>query len=126
MGIKRGPTMPAIAWPSDALTTIPYRLYSDPDQYAQEQERIFKGPTWNYLCLAAEIPEAGDYFVSQVGEIPVVVTRSETGELHGFVNRCAHRGSLLCLKRRGNAKGITCVYHGWSYDLAGNLTGVAF
>jgi anthranilate 1,2-dioxygenase large subunit/terephthalate 1,2-dioxygenase oxygenase component alpha subunit len=32
----------------------------------------------------------------------------------------------LCLNRRGSAKDITCVYHGWSYDLTGNLTGVAF
>src|SRR5262249_30513598 len=27
---------------------------------------------------------------------------------------------------RGTARDIVCVYHNWSYDLAGNLTGVAF
>jgi anthranilate 1,2-dioxygenase large subunit/terephthalate 1,2-dioxygenase oxygenase component alpha subunit len=105
---------------------VPFRLYSDADQYALEQERIFKGPTWNYLCLAVEVPNPGDFLVTSVGETPIVVARTQTGELHAFVNRCAHRGSLLCLKRRGNTDGITCVYHGWSYDLAGNLTGVAF
>jgi phenylpropionate dioxygenase-like ring-hydroxylating dioxygenase large terminal subunit len=115
-----------VAWPSSGLTRVPFRIYSDADQYALEQERIFKGPTWSYLCLAVELPNPGDYLVTSVGEIPVVVARSPTGELNAFVNRCAHRGSLLCLKRRGNADAITCVYHGWSYDLAGNLTGVAF
>jgi anthranilate 1,2-dioxygenase large subunit/terephthalate 1,2-dioxygenase oxygenase component alpha subunit len=73
-----------------------------------------------------DVPNAGDFIVTHVGETPLIVARSETGDLHSFVNRCAHRGSLLCLKRRGNTKNITCVYHGWSYDLAGNLTGVAF
>jgi phenylpropionate dioxygenase-like ring-hydroxylating dioxygenase large terminal subunit len=115
-----------VAWPSSGLTRVPFRIYSDADQYALERERIFKGPTWSYLCLAVELPNPGDYLVTSVGEIPVVVARSRTGELNAFVNRCAHRGSLLCLKRRGNADAITCVYHGWNYDLAGNLTGVAF
>ena len=44
-----------------------------------------------------------------------------------MLNRCAHRGNLVCLKERGHTKdGLTCVYHAWRYDLAGNLTSVAF
>jgi anthranilate 1,2-dioxygenase large subunit/terephthalate 1,2-dioxygenase oxygenase component alpha subunit len=58
--------------------------------------------------------------------MPVVVTRDGEGKLHAFENRCAHRGSLLVLNESGEARDITCVYHNWSYDLAGNLTGVAF
>src|SRR5919198_62933 len=115
-----------VSWPSNSVTAVPFRLYTDADQYVLEQERIFKGPTWNYLCLAVEVANPGDYLVSSVGETAVVVARNQKGELHAFVNRCAHRGSLLCLKRRGKTHGITCVYHGWSYDLDGNLTGVAF
>jgi anthranilate 1,2-dioxygenase large subunit/terephthalate 1,2-dioxygenase oxygenase component alpha subunit len=116
----------AVRWPSDGLTEVPFRLYTDGEQYRQEQERIFKGPVWNFLCLAAELPLPGDFVVSGVGEVSVVVTRDEEGRLNAFVNRCAHRGALLCLKRCGNAREITCVYHSWSYDLRGNLTGVAF
>ncbi len=58
--------------------------------------------------------------------MPVVVTRDKDGKLNAFENRCAHRGSLLVLNERGEAKDIICVYHNWSYDLAGNLTAVAF
>src|SRR6516165_1383304 len=123
---QTGPAVNQVSWPSSDNTLVPFRLHTDADQYALEQERIFKGPTWNYLWLAADVPHPGDYFVSSVGESPVVVTRNEKGGLHAFVNRCAHRGSLLCLQRRGNARSITCVYHGWSYDLEGRLTGVAF
>ena len=56
----------------------------------------------------------------------MVVTRDSSGAINGFVNRCAHRGNLLCFDRRGNTKEISCIYHGWTYDLAGHLTGVAF
>jgi anthranilate 1,2-dioxygenase large subunit/terephthalate 1,2-dioxygenase oxygenase component alpha subunit len=56
----------------------------------------------------------------------VVVTRDKDGKLNAFENRCAHRGSLLVLNESGEARDIVCVYHNWSYDLCGNLTGVAF
>src|SRR5262249_58935614 len=60
------------------------------------------------------------------GAMPGVVTREAGGKLGAFETRCAHRASLLCINERGEARHITCVYHNWSYDLAGNLTGVAF
>jgi anthranilate 1,2-dioxygenase large subunit/terephthalate 1,2-dioxygenase oxygenase component alpha subunit len=113
-------------WPLEGLTRVPYWIYSDADVYAQEQERIFRGPTWSFLCLEAELPGPGTYRTSSLGEMPVVVTRDAGGKLNAFENRCAHRGSLLCLNDSGAAKEIVCVYHNWSYDLAGNLTGVAF
>ncbi len=121
-------SMPAEArhWPAQGLTRVPYWIYSDPDIYAQEQERVFRGPTWNFLCLETELPGPGTYRTSSLGEIPVVVTRDADGKLNAFENRCAHRGSLLCLNERGACKEIVCVYHNWTYDLQGNLTGVAF
>ena len=115
-----------ISWPTNGLSEVPFRLYTDPEQYRLEQERIFKGPCWNYLCLAAEIPSPGDWVATTVGEVAVVVTRGADGAVNAFVNRCAHRGNLLCLTRKGHDKEITCIYHGWSYDLEGHLTGVAF
>jgi len=118
--------MRGVAWPSNGLTEIPFRLYTDPEQYQIEQERIFKGPTWNFLCLAAEIANPGDYVATTVGETSVIVTRDGEGQINAIVNRCAHRGNLLCLERRGNVREINCIYHGWTYDLTGKLTGVAF
>jgi phenylpropionate dioxygenase-like ring-hydroxylating dioxygenase large terminal subunit len=115
-----------IAWPSNALSEVPFRVYTDPEQYRIEQERIFRGPTWSYLCLAAEIPAPGDWVATTVGEVAVIVARGSDGAVNAFVNRCAHRGNLLCLTEKGHGKEITCIYHGWSYDLAGHLTGVAF
>ncbi len=55
------------AWPGDDLTVIPDWVYTDETIYAREVERIFHGPTWNYVALEAEIPSAGDYIRSNVG-----------------------------------------------------------
>ncbi|HET7765763.1 MAG TPA: Rieske 2Fe-2S domain-containing protein [Burkholderiales bacterium] len=122
--------MPAVtesrAWPAEGLARVPYWVYQDEAVYAREQERVYRGATWNFVGLEAELPNAGDFKTTFVGEMPVVVARDEKGALNCFENRCAHRGALLCLKDRGSAKEIACVYHNWTYDLRGNLTGVAF
>jgi anthranilate 1,2-dioxygenase large subunit len=116
----------SVNWPSNALSEVPFRVYTDPEQYALEQERIFKGEAWSYLCLASEIPNPGDWVATTVGEVAIIVGRDDSGAINAFVNKCAHRGNLLCLTNKGHGREITCVYHGWSYDLAGHLTGVAF
>jgi phenylpropionate dioxygenase-like ring-hydroxylating dioxygenase large terminal subunit len=113
-------------WPAEGLTRVPYWVYSDRDIYDEEQARIFRGATWNFLCLEAELPGPNSYRRSNLGAMPVVVTRDKDGKLNAFENRCAHRGSLLVLNESGTARDIICVYHNWSYDLCGNLTAVAF
>jgi anthranilate 1,2-dioxygenase large subunit len=94
--------------------------------YEREQERIFRGPTWSFLGLEAEIPAPGDFKSTYIGDTPVVMTRTEGGALAAWVNRCAHRGAMVCRQLRGNASSHTCVYHQWRYDLEGNLFGVPF
>jgi len=113
-------------WPAEGNTRVPYWVYADSEIYAREQECIFKGASWSFLCLEAELMAPNTWRTSSLGEMPVVVTRDGQGILHAFENRCAHRGALLCLKDRGEDRKIICVYHNWTYDLEGNLTGVAF
>lgn len=113
-------------WPRDDYSHVPYGVYTDPGLYGLEQERVFRGPTWNFLCLEIEIPNAGDYKTVQVGDTPVIVARDEDGAVNAMVNRCAHKGALLCYKPRGNVSELCCIYHNWTFDLRGRLTGVAF
>ena len=113
-------------WPRDVLTRVPYWLYQSPELYSLEQNVIYEGPVWNYLCLEAEIPEPGDYRVIFVGSMPVIVARDFDNEIYAFENRCAHRGALIALDGGGHARDFTCVYHAWNYDLKGNLKAVAF
>jgi anthranilate 1,2-dioxygenase large subunit len=112
-------------WPTEGLRRVPYDVYRREDIYADERERIFMGPAWHFLCLEIELPNPGDYRATFVGDVPVAVARDRDGAIHAFENRCLHRGATLCLKP-GNGKQLTCVYHNWTYDLAGRLTGIAF
>lgn len=109
-----------------AVTRIPYALFTDPDVYRREAERIFAGPFWSFVALAAELPNPGDFKTTFLGDTPIVVTRDRAGELHAFVNRCAHRGALVCRELRGNRPTHTCVYHQWSYEASGDLIEVPF
>jgi phenylpropionate dioxygenase-like ring-hydroxylating dioxygenase large terminal subunit len=116
-----------LAWPKEGNARVPYRVFADPDIHRAELDRVFLGPTWQYLALDNELPAPGDYKTTFLGETPVIVTRGTDGDVHAMVNRCVHRGNLVCLKERGHSDdGLTCVYHSWRYDLAGNLTSVAF
>ncbi len=118
---------PDQAWPAQGLARVPYWVFQRQDIYQREQANLFQGPVWSFLCLEVEVAEAGDYRTTSIGDAPVVVTRDGDGELHAFENRCAHRGALICLNEHGKGqRDFQCVYHGWSYDLKGNLTGVAF
>ena len=113
-------------WPREGNCRVPYWVYSDLAVYEREQERIFRGPTWNYVALDAQLPKPGDFKTTFVGDTPVIVTRDLKGAVHIMVNKCAHRGATVCRSQSGNAKGFTCIYHQWNYDLAGRLTGVPF
>ena len=105
-------------WPSDDGSAVPYSLFTDEATYRLEQERIYRGATWSFLALEAEIPKPCDFKASFIGDTPVVVTRDEQGALHGWVNKCLHRGAMVCRELHGNAASHACAYHQWSYDPA--------
>jgi len=117
-----------IAWPAEGVARAPYAVFSDPEVYALEQGRIFRGPTWHYLGMELELPEAGCFLLAHVGDTPVVVARDEQGDIHAMVNRCAHKGTPLVFVPAGKLerKRFMCIYHNWMYDLQGRLKSVAF
>lgn len=108
-------------WPPAGSCRVPYWVYSDPEIYAREQERIFAGPSWSYVGLEAEIAQPGDFKRTTIGDRPVVVMRGGDGAIHVVENRCAHRGVQFCQQNFGNAEEFVCPYHQWTYDLEGNL-----
>src|SRR5260370_12614008 len=123
-----GLTLPEnlVSFPRGDGSRIPYEVYTSPEVYELEQERIFRGPTWSFVALEAELPNPGDFKSTYVGATPVVVTRNDDRSLSAWVNRCAHRGAMVCRAARGNSRTHICAYHQWSYDTRGNLRGVPF
>ena len=119
------------AFDCDRLTTLvrPDRVhrsvYADAGVFEIEMERIF-GRAWLLLGHESQVRNPGDYFTTRMGREPVIVVRNEDLSVRALLNRCAHRGSLVCSEGRGNAERFVCPYHGWSYDRAGTLQAVPF
>jgi phenylpropionate dioxygenase-like ring-hydroxylating dioxygenase large terminal subunit len=104
---------------------ISRRIFIEQQIYEQELEQIF-ARCWLFLCHESQIPQAGDFFSTSMGEDPVLVVRDSQGQVHAFLNVCRHRGNRLCRADMGNAATFTCAYHGWTYDNNGQLVGVPY
>ena len=100
-------------------------LYTDPRIFADEMERIFHRG-WVFVGHASEVPRTGDFITRRVGAEPVIMVRGGDGEIAVLVNRCMHRGTMLCQVDRGHARTFSCPYHGWTYDVSGELLGVPY
>ena len=86
----------AAIWSTLDYSRVPYRLYHDPETYQREQEQIFRGPTWNFLGLEAEIPNPGDFRTTYVGDTPTIVNRDTMRPLCSaiFGSRSSRRSAL--------------------------------
>lgn len=101
------------------------RLYTDPDLFELEMDRIFER-AWIWVAHASELPKAGSFKSTHVGRQPVIVVRDRKGTVRTLLNRCRHRGASVCEKPSGQVNGFTCPYHAWSYGLDGALRGIPY
>ena len=98
--------------------TIPARLYTDPVYLELERERIF-ARTWQLVGRTEQVAQTGEFFTTEVAGESLVVLR-DGDALRAFHNVCLHRAGPVaygCGKRQT----LQCKYHGWTYDLQGNL-----
>jgi phenylpropionate dioxygenase-like ring-hydroxylating dioxygenase large terminal subunit len=104
---------------------VPVDPYISPQYYRQEQEAVFR-KTWLHVGRVEEIPNAGDYFVKDLAacNASIIVVRNKKGEIKSMHNVCSHRMNQIVYEPRGNARKFFCKFHGWAYDLDGQLTGV--
>src|SRR6267143_910082 len=98
-------------------------VYADPAIFELEMERIF-GHAWLILGHESQIAAPGDYFTTRMGREPVIVARQGDGTVRVLINRCMHRGTIVCAEGRGSASSFVCPYHGWTYDTDGRLRSV--
>ncbi|MBH1965012.1 MAG: Rieske 2Fe-2S domain-containing protein [Comamonadaceae bacterium] len=99
------------------------RAYSDQRIFELEQERIFK-KTWNFVAHESELTKPGDFKTAHIGTQPVIVTRGQDMAISVLLNRCVHRGAVVCRERSGNTRAFVCPYHAWTYATDGRLTGI--
>ncbi len=104
---------------------IPAYVYSDPDVFDLERERIF-GRSWIFVAHESEIPAPGDFVVRRVVDDSFIVVRDDAGTVRVHFNMCIHRGMQVCRAEQGSASHFRCPYHGWSYRNDGSLAGLPF
>lgn len=100
--------------------TLDQEFYKSDDIYKKEIENIFL-KNWILAGHASQIPNHGDFFLFEFDKESIILTRTKSGAINGFHNVCRHRGSHICLEKKGSAKVLTCPYHAWSYNLEGKL-----
>ena len=70
--------------------------------YRLEMERVFS-KCWIYVGHGSEVAEPGDFRTRIVAGRPVILCRSEDGQVRCFFNTCRHRAAIVCREREGNA-----------------------
>lgn len=97
--------------------------YTSESIYQAEFERIFYR-RWVCVGRADQIPNPGDYFLQQIGDESLIITRNRTGQPRAYHNICRHRGTQICEEPQGKFRNsIQCPYHAWTYSLDGKLIG---
>ena len=99
--------------------TLPPWCYTSESFYAAEVREIFM-KEWLGVGRVDEIPNRGDYLCADIADEPIVVVRDKEGEIRAFTRTCRHRGACV-VEGRGNTRFFRCPFHGWTYDLRGNL-----
>jgi Rieske 2Fe-2S family protein len=102
----------------------PGDIYASPEIYRREIDEYFS-KDWLFAGRVEQFDEPGDYQARRLIGRPIVIARDKDGTLGAFYNMCVHRGVEVA-DGSGNAREFKCPYHGWTYDLAGRLTGAAY
>jgi len=108
------------AAPLDRASTIPAPWYTDERIVALERRAVF-AHSWQVVARVDQLREPGDFVTSVVAGEPVVVVRTEQGDLRAFFNVCRHHAAAVATEPQGKCNSFQCPYHGWTYELSGAL-----
>ena len=101
----------------------PVTNYTDPAQLTREIEVLFR----NFPLIIAhssELKEPGQFITHDDTGVPILVTRTQDGQVKGYLNVCRHRGARLKNEPCGHTRTFSCPYHAWTYGLDGQLRGM--
>ncbi len=117
------PHTPVEKAPDPQLDTnvIDQRRYYSREFMQLEWERMWS-KVWLLGGREADIPEPGDYIVTEIGPESILIVRQRDGGVRAFYNVCQHRGARLrgCgIGTTGESLTFKCPYHHWEYTLDG-------
>lgn len=102
---------------------VPGAIYASEEIFQREIDEYFM-KDWLYAGRVEELEKPGDYLTMRLVGEPIIIARDTDGSLNAYYNMCAHRGVEVAYGN-GNTRAFKCPYHGWTYDLKGQLKGAA-
>ncbi len=106
---------------SDCLAKWCYR---DEALFELEGDRLFR-KNWMLVAHISDLPNNRDFRTFEVAGESAIVIRGNDNRLRAFHNVCRHRGARLLDADSGQcAPTLSCPFHGWTYQLDGELIGV--
>jgi nitrite reductase/ring-hydroxylating ferredoxin subunit len=95
--------------------------YTDAAFASMEFDKLWHR-VWQVAARTDEIPAQGDYTTYKIGDQSILLVRVDESSIKAYYNFCPHRGTALgqgCGHfESGN---IICPFHGWRWDLSGNI-----
>ena len=123
VGIPKAPARGGVGEHLSASTLLTGASFWDDAIFLEELERFFFR-SWLNVGRADQIPDAGDFFVREVGNESLLFIRGGDHAVRGFYNVCRHRGTRIVGETEGSKLGsLVCPYHAWTYSTEGRLVG---
>ncbi len=105
--------------PHGQSVMLPRAAYTDPAVLAWERRHFFAAH-WTCVGRLDEVADGVTQRAIQVGDVGVVLAFGM--ETRAFANACRHRGhELLQQGESSDRPAVVCPYHGWAYQLDGQV-----
>lgn len=99
---------------------LPAECYTSAAFFEFERREIFSH-SWICVGRVEQLAGPGDCIAAQPAGEPILVTRTNAGEIRAMAAICRHRGQVIpCVEGQ---KTLRCPLHFWTYDLEGKLIG---
>jgi choline monooxygenase len=115
----------AIRAPIAAARTFPQIAYRSQEFFELEVSHLFSR-NWVATGFAGALPCVGDVAPLEIFGMPLLITRAEDEAIRVFHNVGAHDGCPIAVTRQSQLSVIEAPYHGWQYNLCGELIRAPF
>ncbi|GAB4182528.1 MAG: SRPBCC family protein [Wenzhouxiangellaceae bacterium] len=110
--------------PQDLATAhaLPAEFYTHSGLERSDRQAVF-ARSWQLVARTDQLREPGDHVLADIAGVPLLLVHGDDGELRALHNVCRHRAGPLALCDGRGLKALRCHYHGWVYNLRGELRG---